>query len=514
MSKKKSFKVRKSSFLSYIVIILLSILPLLSCGKSEPSKPLKTNQVYGLDSHLPSRGIISYQPDSSWVVLISPSLKSLIQTFFKIDSILKGEITKGIKMDPILSKIISDDVNATSENLKSFGIETEGPAGFFYNIFTEKWEIVANFTDREKLLGIFPSVKKSYLKTSWHSFITRRHPVFIDTLTNVGVYFSENGKVLISNELDAITKSITPKANPPSFNYGIEKKGIINENEVAILFNSTGELLNNIQEIKSSEIKSLLIALNSFCEDFGIVINPGEEKTKVACVFYSKNTITPPSFTPQTTNLISKEAPVLEGFLYLPKGLVEFLDSLQKNDKGGFFRKTLGPAMGALSHRLICDELSFGVYEKEGKIRDFIVATRSENVMTLVNLLKMIAQDSEPIGSFSTMKPAKNSPIGDKIPVDFVIGYKEPFFVITSSTELLSKAENPMDIPATGGDSSLDDCTLGHIKADKEKLSKAIETLKINLDVASILKNILPKLSDICINFNGNWGIITLDIES
>ncbi|MCX8065973.1 MAG: hypothetical protein N3G21_12525 [Candidatus Hydrogenedentes bacterium] len=507
-------KISKHRFVIYLVIItgLCVSLLLLSCGKTQPTQPLKNTQIYGLASHLPSREIISYQPDPTWIILISPSITPLVQTFFKIDAVLEKEISKGVKIDPILSKIIGEDINSTSENIKALGIEIEKPCGFFYSILNDKWELVAHFKDKEKVLGIFPSMKKSYLKTSWHSFITRTHPIFIDTLTNVGIYFSADNKVFISNDLDAMSNSVLPKESPPSFNYGIEQKGILSDNEIAILLTSSEGLLSKIQSIESSEIRSLLSALNTHCEDFGFVINPTEEKTEIANVFFSKNGISEPSFVPQTQNLIPQESALVYGFLYLSKGLIDFLDTLQKNDKGGFFRKALGSAMGALSHRLLCDEVSFGVYEKESKIPDFVVATLSENMMTLINLLKIIVEDGEPMGSFSTLKPSQKSPIAGKIPIDFVIGYKEPLFVVTSSSELLKSVENQFT-KYSPSESKIPDCQLGYIKVNKDRLSQAVESLKISSDLPLRINKVLPKLSDICIKYKSNWGIIYINLE-
>ncbi len=502
--------------LNLVLIILVTIgelsLLISSCGKPQPSQPLKNTQKYGLPEHLSTREILSYQPGPEWVTLVSPSIKPLVQTFFKASNLLKEDIFEGIKIDPVLSKIIGKDIESTLDNFQNIGIDVDRPCGFFYNLLTGKWEIVGNFKDKEKILGIFPSIEKSYLRTAWYSFITRRHPYFVDTLTNIGIYFSDDYKVFISNDSEAIVKSALPKVNPPSFNYGLENKGILSNNELAILLAPSEELLSIVQNINSSELKALLTALNMHCEDFGIVLNPTDEKTDIAVVFYAKNGINEPSISSQTSHLIPEENLAIKGFLHLQKGLIDFIDALNKNDKGGTFRKILGPAMPPLSQKLISKEISFGIYENDGKVKDFIVATWSENQNILINLLKLVVEDAEPVGSLSTLKLREDSPVVKNIPVKFVIGYKEPLFVVASSVDLLQK----VDAKITGGnqpESNDVNCKLGYVKIDKEKVTRAIESVKIKEEDLSKVKTILPKLSDICINYKSNWGIIKINME-
>lgn len=509
------FKVIKLNLLALIISLTVVELSLLfsSCSKTQPVPPLKNTQIYGLAEHLPTREMLSYQPGPEWVALVSPSIKPLVETFFKASNLFKGDILEGIKIDPVLSKIIGKDVESTLDNFRSIGIEVNKPCGFFYNILTGKWEVVGSFNDKEKILGIFPSIKKSYLKTAWYSFITRTHPYFVDTLTNVGIYFSDDYKVYISNDSGAIIKSTLPKVNPPSFNYGLENEGILSNNELAVLLTSSEELLSNVQNINSSELKALLVALNNHCEDFGVVLNPTDGKTEIAVVFYAKNGITEPSMSSQTSHLIPEENLAIKGFLYLQKGLIDFIDALNKNDKGGSFRKILGPAMPPLSQKLISKEISFGIYENNGKVNDFIVATWSENQNILINLLKVVVEDAEPVGSLSTLKLREDSPIVKNIPVKFVIGYKEPLFVVASSVELLQKVDSKI----TGGnqqESNDVNCKLGYVKIDKEKVTRAIESVKIKGEDLAKIKTILPKLSDICINYKSNWGIIKINMDT
>jgi hypothetical protein len=146
------------------MIFTLTIASVQSCGKQETKGPIKETQTYGSANHLPARELLSFLPQPDAIALVAPSIKNILNTVYKVDSLSENKVTNYLKNIPKINTLIKEDQNKTLEYLQSLGINVDKPCAFFYTL-NDKWEAVLPTENLEPFLKDFPNAKKTTLKT-------------------------------------------------------------------------------------------------------------------------------------------------------------------------------------------------------------------------------------------------------------------------------------------------------------------------------------------------------------
>ncbi len=497
---------KKTNFVIGIIISIICI-NVLSCSKQAENKPLKETQIYGSANHLPARKLLSFLPQPDALALISPSIKNIVYSFFRINDFRNNEIMKYLKNDPTISLIIKEDKEKTLENFKSLGIDIDQPCAFFYTL-DDKWEAVLVGENISAFQKILPNAKKTTLKTSWFWFISGKLSAYWDNNSNVG-FTTHNGHTILSNNIELLTKSISGNTPPPSFHYGLNGKPVLSTDEIAVLLSISDDLiamLNNPKKpFEPAWLKAVLLSLESDYNEVCTIINPEDTSHEIAVAFHSKQNPNENIKLPELklSNFLPENS-LLKFNLAITNGLRNVLMQLPRNDSSGQIKKSLGPAINLLNSPIFQNELSIGVLPNNEKLPNVILITMSSQVDTLKSLLTIASVPDEPIGEFEVLRADLQKLA--KLPIVLYIGLKNPYIIITDNREQLAEITGKFSLPPQEG-TSQNNCPYGFIINDTNAIDTFINNNPDVLKTEEIkdLVKVLHNIPEACMYNDDSW---------
>jgi len=488
----------------------------ISCGKQTENKPLKETQMYGSEKHLPARKLLSFLPQPDALALVSPSIENIVNSFFKIDNFRDNEISNSLKKDPTLGYIIKEDKEKTIENLKSLGVNINSPCAFFYTL-DDKWEAVISGENINSLQKIFPDAKKTTLKTSWFWFISGKLSAYWDSKSNIG-FTEHNGYIILSNNIDLITKSISGNTPPPSFHYGFDGKPVISLDETAILLSISDELktiLNNPkQPFEPAWLKALLLVLGTEYDEICVIINPEDNFHEVAIAIHSAQKLSNnPSLPVLKAATFLPDNTIVKFDLAITNSLKNLLMQLPRQDSSGKLKNSLGRIGGLINSPLFQDELSIGILPPtEGDMPGIILITMCNQIDTLKSLLGITAVTEEPINGFEVLKADLQKLA--KIPLSFYIGLKSPYVIVTNSKDQLAQVIEKISQPPqeNTNQNMQNTCPYGFISNDANAMNTffANNPDLLKIDAVKTLSKILPNIPEMCMYNNDAWYLLKI----
>ncbi|HOV32778.1 MAG TPA: hypothetical protein PLX23_05385 [Candidatus Hydrogenedens sp.] len=507
----------KKQYLIVIVILTLTIASIQSCGKQETKGPLKETQIYGSANHLSDRELLSFLPQPDAIALVAPSIKNILNTVYKVDSLSENKVTNHLKNIPKINTLIKEDQNKTLEYLQSLGINVDKPCAFFYTL-NDKWEAVLPIENLEPFSKTFPDAKKTTLKTSWYWFISGKYSANWDSKESIG-FMSYKGYTLCSNDIEIMTQTVLRENNPPSFNYGLNGKPILSPDEtVAILSISDDlkEIINNPDKpFEPSWLKALILTLDKDYDEICAIINPENDFHEIALSIHSKQNPSTDSPTPELkfANYLPDNQ-ILTLDLALTDGIKNFIPQLAKQDKTGKIKKKLGPASGIMSSPLFYSELSIGVLTaNESAMPNIVLITMCQQIQGLKSLIALIAAPGEPVKEFETLvADLKRPPIN--IPLTLYIGLKDPYVLVADNkdrlVETIEKISQPSQIATPSPIQTM--CPFGYIKSDTTAIKALLDSNLGNLKIENIetISKILPNIPEVCLYNDGSWYLMKI----
>ncbi len=503
--------------LIFLMIFTLTIASVQSCGKQETKGPIKETQTYGSANHLPARELLSFLPQPDAIALVAPSIKNILNTVYKVDSLSENKVTNYLKNIPKINTLIKEDQNKTLEYLQSLGINVDKPCAFFYTL-NDKWEAVLPTENLEPFLKDFPNAKKTTLKTSWHWFITGKQFAYWDAQENIGL-MAYKGHTLFSNDINLFTQLVSRENNPPSFNYGLNGKPILSPDETVAILSISDDLKkimdNPDKPFEPSWLKALILTLDTNYDELCAIINPENDFHEIAFSIHAKQGSSANSTKPELkfANFLP-DNPVLTLDLALTDGIKNFIPQLAKQDKTGKIKKRLGPAAGIMSSPLFHSELSIGVLPgKETPMPNIILLTMCQQIQGLKSLLTVVSAPGEPVKEFETLVADLNKqPIN--IPLTLHIGLKDPYVLVTDNKDRLVETIEKISQNSQSGVSQPIQtmCPLGYIKSDTTAIKALLDSNLGNLKIDAIetLSKILPNLPEVCLYNDGPWYLMKI----
>lgn len=508
----------KKSNIVICSLLFVILLGFLSCSKQEEKKPLKETQIYGSENHLPTRKLLSFLPQPDALALVSPSIESIVNCFFKIDNFRNNEISNSLKKDPTLSYIIKGDKEKTIENLKSLAVNIDQPCAFFYTL-NGGWEAVIPGNNINTFTKLFPNAKKTTLKTSWTWFISGKLSAYWDSKSNIG-FTLHNGYVFLSNNIELITKSISGNTPPPSFHYGLDGKPVISPDETIVLLSLSDELktmLNNPKQSLNPEwLKAILLVLGTEYDEICAVINP--EETYHEIVFAIRPILKPSdnsSLPVLKTSYFLPDNTIMKFNLAITNGLKNLLMQLPRQDASGQLKKSLGRVSGFINSPLFQNELSLGILQPSGEdIPGIIFITMCNQIETLKNLLSITAKPDEPIGEFDVLKADLEQLI--EIPLILYFGLKDPYVVMTIKKEQLAEVTRKISETSQEEDTQniQNSCPYGFVVNDINAVNTFFSNNQnlLSIDIIETLSKILPNIPEVCMYNNDAWYLLKIKL--